>query len=235
MLSFAADSMDTTQYTAFFDFSSMQEYDRAMQHNKTYAILTGIVIAIIALFFIHRHAQQPASSSIVQEGMIGALQKGTGPWPVESAHLRARLATLGLPALTQEGTTLHIHQHLDMLINGQTVPVPAMIGIDRNNQFISPLHVHDTSGVIHVESPTVQSFTLGQFFDVWGLTFSSQCIGGDCADPTNTLRVYINGVLAQGDPRAIVLAAHQEMFIFYGTAAQVPKTIPATFAFPAGE
>jgi len=41
-------------------------------------------------------------------------------------------------------------------------------------------------------------------------------------------------MIRKGDPRAIVLAAHQELFIFYGTAAQLPKTIPASFAFPAG-
>jgi hypothetical protein len=32
----------------------------------------------------------------------------------------------------------------------------------------SPLHTHDTSGIIHVESPTVRSFTLGEFVDLWG-------------------------------------------------------------------
>jgi hypothetical protein len=44
----------------------------------------------------------------------------------------------------------------------------------------SPIHTHDTSGIVHIESPTVRPFTLGQFFDVWGVRFTSDCIGGDC-------------------------------------------------------
>jgi hypothetical protein len=226
--------MDTTQYTVFFDFNSMQEYDREMQNNRTYYVIIAVVLALTAVFFIRRPTP-PTSTVSSGEGMIGNLQKGAAPWPAEFPHLRTRLAALGLPALTQEGTMLHIHQHLDLLINGQSLPVPPMIGIDHNNQFISPLHVHDASGTIHIESPVVQTFTLGQFFDIWGLTFTNQCIGGDCTNESASLRVYVNGQLSQGDPRAIALAPHQEIFIFYGTMAQLPKTIPATFAFPAGE
>ncbi len=205
-----------------------------MKYNKTYYILTCVIIAAVAIFLISRphHTVSPSVSST--EGTIGNLQKSTPPWPAEFTHLRARLASSGLPALTQEGTALHIHQHLDIMVNGQAVSVPAGIGIDRNNQYISPIHVHDTSNIIHVESPVVQTFTLAQFFDIWGLTFTNQCIGGDCTNTMATLRVYVNGQLYQGDPRAIVLAAHQEIFIFYGTGAQLPKSIPAAFAFPAG-
>jgi hypothetical protein len=68
----------------------------------------------------------------------------------------------------------HIHQHLDIYVDGRKVPVPALIGIDPAAGF-APLHVHDTSGVIHVESPTVRSYTLGEFFAVWGV----RCISCD--------------------------------------------------------
>jgi hypothetical protein len=32
---------------------------------------------------------------------------------------------------------------------------------------MSPLHTHDSSGVIHVESNTDRYFTLGEFLDIW--------------------------------------------------------------------
>jgi hypothetical protein len=56
-------------------------------------------------------------------------------------------------------------------------------------------------GIIHVESPTVGKFYLGQFFDIWGVRLTSDCIGGYCTDATNTLTVYVNGEKYAGDPR----------------------------------
>ena len=34
-------------------------------------------------------------------------------------------------------------------------------------QGMSPLHTHDDSGTIHVESNTVRNYTLGEFLDIW--------------------------------------------------------------------
>ncbi len=33
---------------------------------------------------------------------------------------------------------------------------------------MAPLHTHDTSGIIHVESNTVRPYTLGEFLNIWG-------------------------------------------------------------------
>src|SRR2546429_6945096 len=89
------------------------------------------------------------------------LQTGKYPWPAERFLLGYRLIELGLPALSAEGQVLHTHQHLDVYVHGTHVPVPAGIGFDAQLRFISPLHTHDASGVVHVESPTVRPFTLG--------------------------------------------------------------------------
>ena len=80
---------------------------------------------------------------------------------------------MGLPALTAEGEALHTHQHIDIYVDGQPVVVPAYIGINATEGFLSPIHTHDSTGIIHVESPTVRDFTLGEFFDVWGVRFDS--------------------------------------------------------------
>jgi hypothetical protein len=130
---------------------------------------------------------------------------------------------------------LHIHQHLDLVINGTSVAVPADIGVAEAAGFMSPLHTHDASGVIHIESNVVRDFTLGQFFDVWGVRFTRDCIGGYCANATSTLKVYVNGSLVPGDPRALVLSARQEIVVIYGTDQETPKSIPSSYSFPPGE
>ena len=159
---------------------------------------------------------------------------GPAPWPANVGDLAARLDALGLPALSQEGTALHIHQHLDVFVNGRRVVVPAGIGIDEVAQFISPLHTHDPSGIVHVESPDIRTFTLGQFFGVWGVRLTPRCLGGYCAAGARRLRVYVDGKPVPGDPRLVVLEPHEEIVVAFGTAAQLPRPLPSSYEFPAG-
>jgi hypothetical protein len=39
------------------------------------------------------------------------------------------------------------------------------------------LHTHSADGIIHTESPVTRTFTLGEFFDVWGQPLSSRQVG----------------------------------------------------------
>lgn len=160
---------------------------------------------------------------------------GTAPWPANSDDLRARLSGLGLPALSAEGTALHIHQHLDLYVDGRRETIPANIGIITSPQVVfSPLHTHDTSGISHVESPTVRSFTLGELFGVWGVRFTRSCVGGYCDAGDKTLRVYVDGQLATGDPTLLELLVHEEIVVTYGTEAELPDPIPSSYTFPPG-
>jgi hypothetical protein len=136
--------------------------------------------------------------------------------------------------LAQEGTVLHTHQHLDLYVDGRRVTVPAGIGIQESQGFISPLHTHDESGVIHVESTDVRSFTLGQFFAVWGVRLTPSCLGGYCGSGVRSLWVYIDGRRLSGDPRRLPLTEHEEILVAFGTQAQLPHPIPARYAFAAG-
>lgn len=65
-----------------------------------------------------------------------------------------------------EHLVYHNHTMLMLKNNNQNVTIPAGIGIIPNN-CIFWLHTHDDSGIIHVESPSQTSFTLGQFLQVW--------------------------------------------------------------------
>jgi hypothetical protein len=143
--------------------------------------------------------------------------------PNES-ELRAGLANAGLEALSAEGSVLHIHQHLDIMVNGQTIIVPANIGIGAT--FISPMHTHDTSGILHVESPVQKDFTLGQFFTEWGIKFDGNCISTFCADSSNKLIVGVNGSQIS-DPKNYVLKSHDEIEVWYGPQNENPTLIPS--------
>lgn len=202
---------------------------------KTILYIVGFVVVLGVLLSWNRIFPSKAPTTVADPTILPGMQITDAPWPPELGHLPERLRAIGLPALSAEGTALHIHQHLDIFIDGKPVPIPANIGIDQLADFISDIHVHDGTGVIHVESPTVQTFTLGQFFDIWGVKFTKDSIGGYVASRDKTLKVYSNGTLYQGDPRSLPLQAHQEIVIVYGTDKDAPGSIPSTYAFPAGE
>ncbi len=138
---------------------------------------------------------------------------------------------MGLPALVEEGTVLHIHQHIDIFVNGAAVAIPSGIGINRGSGFIASIHTHNASGIIHIESPTVQTFTLGQFFDIWGVKLTTDCLGLYCAGDDKNLKVYVDGTLYAGDPRHLELKDHQEIVVTYGTDQQLPNPIPVSYSF----
>jgi hypothetical protein len=127
------------------------------------AVLAVVLVAAISGLALAAASRdrQPATDS----GPHAGLQTGPAPWGANTADLAERLQAIGVPLLSPvEGTALHIHQHLDLHVDGHRVPVPAGIGgIDPAVGF-APLHTHDASGVIHVESPTLRTYTLGDFF-----------------------------------------------------------------------
>ena len=167
---------------------------------------------------------------------LPGMQISQPPWLPELAHLAERLNRIGFPQLPwgDMNLKLHTHQHLDILIHGKPVTVPANIGISSAPKFLSPLHTHDASGVIHVESPTIETFTLGELFDVWGVRFTSRCIGAFCAHGNDRLLVFLNGKLFKDNPRRLPLEWHQEIVVTFGRAKELPAPIPSSYKFPDG-
>jgi hypothetical protein len=186
----------------------------------------GIVAALFFAFGRNDSANSPPPP-VVWSQLVG-LQTGPAPWNAGVDHLPDRLGPLGLPQLEAEGTEIHIHQHLDIYVNGKHETVPGQIGI-YDGQFLTDLHTHDTSGIMHVESNKKRLFSLGEFFGVWGVRLTSTCIGGYCKAKT-PWRMYLNGSPYPGNPSALVLKRHQEIAIVIG---KPPKKIPATYAFGA--
>ncbi|TML43230.1 MAG: hypothetical protein E6G27_02160 [Actinobacteria bacterium] len=136
-----------------------------------------------------------------------ALAVTPGPWPSGNSDVAPRLQAIGLPALSAEGEVVHTHQHLDIVVNGQHLPVHTQVGIDPLGRFLSPLHTHDATGILHLEATDTAAYTLGQFFDVWGVRFDATCLGVYCADAGHQLRVVANGHPVEGDPRRLTLTS----------------------------
>lgn len=188
----------------------------------------GVIAVVVAAVIVFSGGGNSASNPQLPQNLAG-LQTGPAPWNQGLDTLPDRLEPLGLHALTTEGQVIHTHQHLDIFVNGKPEPVPANIGIYAN-QFLTELHTHDPSGIIHVESPTRSEFDLGQFFGVWGVRLSADCIGGYCRQVT-PWSVYVNGQAYTGNPAALVLKEHQEIAFVIGTP---PKKIPSKYKFPPG-
>lgn len=155
---------------------------------------------------------------------------GPPPWPAPVSDVSSRASAAGLRQLTAEGQTIHIHAHLDVFVNGEPVTVPASIGIDQAAGLITALHTHDTTGIVHIESPTDTTFTLGQLFAEWGVRMRSGCVAGYCA-PATPVAIYANGALQSGDAAALVFRSHQEIALVVG---KPPAVIPNHFKFPSG-
>ena len=140
----------------------------------------------------------------------------------------------GISCETSEQTVFHIHTHLTIFVNGQQRQVPAAIGIPgavaqqtSAGPFIGSgtcfywLHTHAADGIIHIESPVVRTYTLGDFFDEWG-----QPLGPDQAGPAHgTVTVIINGKVFTGDPRDAPLGSHENLQLDVGAPLIAPETI----------
>ena len=135
----------------------------------------------------------------------------------------ARARAAGLVPEPAEQLQYHVHAHLDVFVDGAHVTVPAGLGIDITNPgvhtvtsggqtsyggivppcdqpCISPLHTHDTTGIMHTESATRKDNTLGQFFVEWDVT-STRTASPRIASPPRPVAVYVNGTAFTGDPR----------------------------------
>ncbi len=142
----------------------------------------------------------------------------------------------GIMCETSEQLLFHIHAHLGIFVDGQEEFVAAGIGIGPPLTFASGfvvggscfswLHTHDQSGVIHIESPIQRTYTLGNFFDIWGIPLSATTVGPASGQVT----AFLNGQPFTGDPTTIPMDAHNVIQLDVGT----PVVQPIPFDFPSG-
>jgi hypothetical protein len=141
----------------------------------------------------------------------------------------------GIACQTSEQVAYHIHAHMTIYASGARQAVPAGIGIPGPQQVVDGfveggkclywLHTHDSTGVVHIESPVQRVYTLGQFFDVWGRPLSATQVGR----VTGHVTAFVNGKRFAGDPRSIKLTPHAVIQLDVGKVVA-----PQPFTFPAG-
>jgi hypothetical protein len=140
----------------------------------------------------------------------------------------------GVACDTSEQVVYHIHVHLTVFVDGTQRQIPFGIGIPQpqtqstaQGAFVASgscfywLHTHAADGIIHVESPTQQTYTLGQFFDLWGEPLSTTQVG----PATGGVVAFYNGKQYLADPRHIPLTPHANVQLDVGSPLVGPVTV----------
>lgn len=122
-----------------------------------------------------------------------------------------------------EGAALHIHANLQLYDRGRAVAVPSNIGIPLGAGCLYWLHTHSANGMIHIEAPVNQLFTLGQFFDIWAMPLSMTQAWRLHAATGRHLRFTVNGKLWTHDPKLIPLRNRETIVIQAGPPYAVPR------------
>ena len=179
------------------------------------------VLALIAAGCGASATAPPPGLSISGPG----LQTTMPPWQPQYANLAQRVKQIGIPPGGKE--KFHIHALLHIYVNGLLSPVPAEIGLDSAKGVESSLHTHDATGIIHMEAPHPYSYTLGDFFSVWGVKLGPAQLGGLKGLGGDHLHFYVNGK-PLSNPAAYVLHNGDSVVIGYGPANSFPHT-PSTY------
>jgi hypothetical protein len=194
----------------------------------------------------------------------GLLARGVPPWPAPApSAVAAGVRAAGLPLLAAPGQVVRFAVHLDVIVDGKPVTIPAGIGqvepVDRGpgpcpdppesltigdcapGHYVtadiaaSQLQTHTSSGILHLQAERPGELRLGQFFEEWGVRFDRNCLGAYCAGAGKQLRVYVNGKRRRGDPRRLALRDGQEIAVVFGGPGAF-RSVPVRYGkrIPAG-
>lgn len=138
-----------------------------------YAGIGFVAVGIVSIVLIYLFVYQPATSETAG---------GSGEFNLEEIH--------SVPLAR------HDHVLLTILVNGRPAVIPEGVGMNPNlwhdhsldrygPSGISPMHTHDTSGTIHIESTSQREYTVGEFLGVMGIdpgTVTSMTVNGEEVD-----------------------------------------------------
>ena len=172
----------------------------------------------------------------------GHLGPELGPIP-EGVPLLAEGASAATPTRSVNGIkcqgmeqmAFHVHAHLAVFVNGKARIIPYGIGIGpplrgentKAGSFVTQgscfawIHTHAADGIIHLEGPMKRTYTLGDFFDVWGQPLTANQVGPARGHVT----ALFNGQYWDGDPRQIPMLRHAQIQLEVGKPLIAPMTI----------
>lgn len=139
----------------------------------------------------------------------------------------------GMPCQGTLGSLQHASIQLTVYVNDQQAALPAGIGSVAPSQpgvtalasngrttCLYPLHVFEADNIIHVDAPTNRTYTLGEFFDIWGQPLSRTQVADYQSNEAHPLAFYVfdadgNMQTYTGNPRSIPLLEHGTIVIVY--------------------
>lgn len=188
-------------------------------------VLVGMPVAVVVLASRQTASVAPAGSEAIAPGSRDP-HRPSAPF---FANAGDGVRPDGIGCTREGSATLRAAVHLDVFADGKRVTVPAGVGELATCTYW--VHTQSADGVIAITSPQRRSFTLGDFFDIWGAPLGrdqalSFRFGGRQAP-----RAFVNGRPVSGDPRAIRLLDRREIALVIGRR---PPAVPASFAFGRG-
>ena len=226
--------------------TKIEEKERAAAQSRRTVRRTVGALVILAVVVLAVIVALTAGSSGLPPTPVQGLPVVPGPngpesVPIEQGQVLASAASSatgqtvdGVACNSTEQLASHIHAHVSIYVNGVLRPIPAGIGIvapvgqtTPSGAFYSAshcyywLHVHAQDGVIHIESPPGHTYTLGQFFDLWGQPLGT----GQVGPAVGPLTMWIDGHRYRGDPRAIPLSPHEDIQIDVGRPVVGPHAV----------
>jgi hypothetical protein len=185
-------------------------------------IVAVVVIAGGVIFFAINNLNKPRST--VTGATASATATVTSATTTAAATANTPYAPVdGISCYSTEQSAYHIHAHLSIYINGSAVQVPQGIGIAPDGSCLYWLHTHNTDGIIHIESPTQKTYTLGNFLDEWHQQFRDLGYPSELG-LTDGWKIYVNGKPYSDTIQSIPLNAHTLITLAYNSPNAQPDT-----------
>jgi hypothetical protein len=189
-----------------------------------YLLLAVLVLGSVAVAWA---SSRTLNTTIGPEGVV--VYDVPNLAPASTTHTGQIVDGITCRTEAKEVVKYHVHVHVALYADGRMVRLPAGIGVTQppliekytTGKFYDVglydclywLHTHVADGIIHVEAPAKQSFTLGQFFDIWNQPLSDSQVG----PAKGSVVVFENGKKLIGDPRQTPLLPHGDIQIDVGT------------------
>jgi hypothetical protein len=230
--------------------AAMRATQKRKDRNRK-ALFGGVVVLVVGGMVAgvgfgisnHNKTRPNPSSSDSPTASASSAPSGTGPEgiPLEAGTILAGLDNAGsgqtidgIQCEASEQVAYHIHAHVAIYVNGALRPVPIGIGIvtpqisqGPGGPFASAskcyywLHTHTNDGIIHIESPTQTTYTLAQFFAIWGVPLSATAVDGASGPVT----AYVDGKQWGADPGSIPLQSRTVIQLNVGSNNPGPQSV----------
>ena len=177
-------------------------------------VAAGVIGALVMVLAITlRAGDENTPSAAADRDPFGAHHDGTAD----------RRSEAGVPTMATGNPAFHIHPFLRVYVDGRRVELPADIGIDPDAPpaDMAALHTHEPGEFVHNEG--MPGATLGDFFAVWGVPFSSTRLGPHRTAAGSAVQMWVDDKKSD-QFGALVLEDRQEIVVSFGPPASKPPT-----------